>query len=411
MTTNSAARSRPSARPSSTPIRSRRLGLGTAVLACAASLALIATASPATAQSGSAGSATAESFAACTGGGTAPTLKPTATANTALTEAFRQFGNSGGGWDNHRGWAASDGVYSAELPGHQVVWLMNDTFLGPVNSDESMTSPGFIHGSILPATDEGVPITTITGGTQEAPESIASPPDSVNGDPWYWNADGIVDGGQLRVFQGRIGMTDGTPPWNFGWLGSDIVTYTSDFKVEKVTRTYGEPGGVNWGNEVIRCGGYLYIYGLKDSVMHLARARVGHLIDHDWQFWTGEGWSDDEHASAPILPDLGASYSVTPMAGQFVLTTTAAGIFTDHRVYVATAPTPYGPFSDRVAVYTAPEGGQGNLYAPYNVAAHPTISKPGELVISYNVNSGVGDDLLANANNNRPRFVTISFGL
>jgi len=143
--------------------------------------------------------------------------------------------------------------------------------------------------------------------------------------------------------------------------------------------------------------------------MYVARARSGHLAEMSWQFFDGTGWSSDEADAAPIGDDVGASYSVTPMDGQFVLTTTATAIFTDHRIYVATSSSPTGPFVGRTAVYTAPEGGVGNLYAPYNVAAHPDISKPGELVVSYNVNSQVGDDLLADANNNRPRFVTISF--
>lgn len=393
-------------RPRSTALPGR--AIGAVALLCATGLAVLVQPT-AQADRDTADAPLTSSFGSCTAKREKPGRHPVATANTKLTEAFRRFGNSGGGWRNRGGWAASDGVYSAQVPGHRLVWLMNDTFLGPVNADESMTDPGFIHGSILPARDNGVPIKTITGGTRDAPESIASPPGAVDGDPWYWNADGIVDGGRLRVFQGRIGQTDDPPPWNFGWLGSDIVTYSRDFTVEKVTHTYGEPGGVNWGNEVIRCGGYLYIYGEQDSAMHLARARVGHLIDRNWQFYTGTGWSDDPTSSVAITPDLGASYSVTPMNGQFVLTTTAAGIFTDHRIYVATAPTPYGPFRNRTAVYTAPEGGRGNLYAPYNVAAHPDISKPGQLIISYNVNSSVGDDLLADANNNRPRFVTISF--
>jgi hypothetical protein len=332
-----------------------------------------------------------------------------ATANDEFTQAFRQFGNSGGGWSNEGGWAASDGVYSADLPGGKIVWLMNDTFLGPVNDDESMTEPGFIHGSIVTGGRDGLPDTTITGGTQDQPESIASPPDAVNGDPWYWNVDGIMDGGKLRVFQARTGKTDGEPPWNFGWVGTDIVTYAKDFTVESVTRTYGTPGWVNWGNELIRCGGTVYIYGQKDGSAYVARTRTGQLLKRNWEFFTGSGWSNDETAAAPIAGDVGASYSVTPMNGQFVLTTTATGIFFDHTVYVATGSSPAGPFTGRTAIYTAPEGGTGNLYAPYNVAAHPVISEPGELVISYNVNSGVGDDLLANANNNRPRFVTIEF--
>lgn len=353
-------------------------------------------------------------LAACTARGDddgAP-LVPVARANEEYTQAFRDFGNSGGGWADEGGWAASDGVYSAELPGNQLVWLMNDTFLGPVNEDESMTDPSFIHGSVVLGGTDGLPDTTVTGGTQEEPGSIASPPGVVDGDPWYWNGDGIMDGGKLRVFQGRTGMTDGEPPWNFGWLGNDIVTYTEDFEVESVVTTYGSPegSGITWGTELVPCGGYTYVYGTRSGEAFVARARAGHLVDQDWQFRTASGWSSDELSSAPITHDVGASYSVTPLDGQFVLTTTAEAIFFDHTIYVATAPTPFGPFTGRTAVYTAPEGGVGNLYAPYNVAAHPGISDEGELVVSYNVNSGVGDDLLADANNNRPRFVTIEFG-
>lgn len=336
----------------------------------------------------------------------APT--PIASPDVRLTEAFRRFGDSGGGWSNHRGWAASDGTYTAELPGHQIVWLMNDTFLGPVNADESMTAPGFIHGSILLGGTDGYPRDTITGGTHDAPVSIAAPPDAVNGDPWYWNAAGIFDAGRLHVFQGRIGQTDGTPPWNFGWLGSDIVTYAPDFSVEKITRTYGQPGGVNWGNELLRSGGYIYIYGELDNAMHVARARVGHLLEQGWQFYTGSGWSVHESDSAAIVQDLGASYSVSAVDGRFVLSATASAVFLDHQIYVATAPTPVGPFSLRTAVYTAPESNTPGIYT-YNVAAHPQISGPGELVLSYNVNAQNGNDILADANNNRPRFITVRF--
>ncbi|MGW0231982.1 hypothetical protein ACWDWO_27050 [Actinopolymorpha singaporensis] len=384
-----------------------RRALGAALLAGVAGVALVVP--PAAAATTSNDAVKPGSVTSCAGPTGQRSGTPVANEDEQLTQAFRAFGNSGGGWSNGRGWAASDGVYSTELPGHRIVWLMNDTFLGPVNADESMTDPGFIHGSILTADDDGKPTNTITAGTHDAPESIASPPGAVNGDPWYWNTDGIVDGGLLRVFQARTGQTDDPPPFNFGWLGTDIVTYSADFKVEKVTHTYGKPGGVNWGNELTRCGGYIYIYGVKDSAMHVARARVGHLIDNDWQFWTGSAWSTDPESSTAVTGDVGASYSVTPMNGEFVLTTTSANIFLDHQIYVATAPTPVGPFTHRTAVYTAPEAQVANILAPYNVAAHPDISKPGELIISYNVNSLVGADLLANANNNRPRFVSIRF--
>src|SRR3954454_13356012 len=72
------------------------------------------------------------------------------TLDTRFTDAWRQFGNSGGGWADRRGWGASDGMYSTDLPGHRVVWLLNDTFMGPVNADESMPlDNAFVHNSAV----------------------------------------------------------------------------------------------------------------------------------------------------------------------------------------------------------------------------------------------------------------------
>lgn len=41
--------------------------------------------------------------------------------------------------------------------------------------------------------------------------------------------------------------------------------------------------------------------------------------------------------------------------------------------------------------------------------AGPELSRPGELVISYNVNSQKIDDLYANINDNRARFLDLRF--
>lgn len=206
-------------------------------------------------------------------------IKPVgATLNTEYTEAFREFGNSGGGWQNNGGWAASDGVYSVELADRSIAWLMNDTFLGPVTDEQIGAEARFLHGTVVLGGRDGLPDTTVTGGTQEAPESIVSPPQSEGGDPWYWNEDGILDGGKLRVFQARTGLNDGVPPWNFGWLGSDIVTYDAEFAVESITPSYGAPGGVHWGVELVKQGGMVYIYGQKDGAAYVARVAKGHLV-------------------------------------------------------------------------------------------------------------------------------------
>lgn len=340
-----------------------------------------------------------------------------ATLDRELTGAWRRFGNSGGGWANRGGWAASDGTYSTELPGHRVVWLLNDTFLGPVNADESLPLyNGFVHNSAVLGGRDGLPDTTVTAGTHEHPESlvgetVTAPPWDPSGanDHWYWNGDGIVDGGKLRVFEYAQRPTDGEPPFNFEWTGTDIATFSTKLRLKRVTPTYDE-GNVSWGVELMRCGGWVYIYGAEgvplNKYMHVARAHAGHLADHDWEFFTGSGWSHDPTASARVLDNVGSSYSVTPVDGHYVLTTSDATL--GDKIYVATADSPTGPFTNRTAVYTAPEAGNG-IYAPYNIAAHPELSRPGELVISYNVNTWSIWDIYANANNNRPRFLDLHF--
>ncbi len=106
-----------------------------------------------------------------------------------------------------------------------------------------------------------------------------------------------------------------------------------------------------------------------------------------------------------MLGDVGSSFSVTPVQGHYVLTTTDATL--GDEIYTYSSPSPTGPFTDRTAVYRAPEPAMG-IYA-YNVAAHPEISDPGELVLSYNTNAFSIDDIYADANNNRARFIDLHF--
>lgn len=325
----------------------------------------------------------------------------------ALNEQWRRYGDTSG----RGGWAGSDGTYSTVLPGGRVAWMFNDTFLGPVNADESLPADAaFIHNSIV--VDNRGRLRTVIGGTPQNPESLVGPtpnpptpyvPDADS--YWYWNNDGIVDGGRLRLFEAKVLLTDATPPWNFAWSGEmDIASFSlPSLRLESLTRTYSEDG-INWGDQLLRIGGWIYIYGSKDG-LRVARARAGHLVERDWQFYTGSGWSDDPTESAVILDGIGTC-GVTPILGQFVVTETPGLI--DPTIYVHSGPSPVGPFTARTAIYVPPEAGNG-LYT-YNVAAHPEASRsPDRLVISYNVNSLVLQDLYDDINNNRPRFLELEF--
>jgi hypothetical protein len=333
------------------------------------------------------------------------------TPDTQLDQAWRQYGDSGG----QGSWAGADGTYSVPVPGGHDAWLFNDTFLGPVNAGQSLPSTaGFIHNSVVLTSPRATRIGTfITGGTRQDPQSLVGPtnsPPTPNGTApyWYWNTDGVVDAGHLYVFEAKIGPTDSPPPFDFAQTGMAVAEFSlPGMRLESVTPTYGG-SDVSWGVQLLREGPWIYIYGVESGTsgkeVHLARARSGHLLG-PWQFSTGSGWSSDPAASAPLLGNVGSSYGVAKVGGQYVLATTDS--YLDPQIYLYTAPTPAGPFTGGTKIYTPPEASQG-LYT-YNVAAHPELTGPGKLVLSYNVNSFSLSDLYANISNNRARFITVSF--
>ncbi|WP_284740002.1 DUF5005 domain-containing protein [Amycolatopsis sp. RTGN1] len=329
-----------------------------------------------------------------------------ATADTALTQRWQDFGRRPG-----VGWAAADGTYSTRLPSGLDVWLYNDTFFGPVRADDSLPeSAPFTHNSAVLSTPDAKHIlTTIAPGPPGHPKSLVGPTPNSPGEPndyWYWNGDGIVDGGKLRVIEFEQAPTDDPPPFNFAWTKTKLATLDPDtFRLEKLTDV-ASVGNVQWGTELMRDGAWTYIYGVEGEgftkYLHVARAPIGRL-DGPWQFRTATGWSADPAASARLLGNVGSSFGVTPVGGEYLLTTFGSGLESTIHAYHATSPV--GPFTGGETIYTAPEAGNGRY--TYNVAAHPEISRPGELVISYNTNSEKLADLYANIDNNRPRFVDL----
>ena len=74
------------------------------------------------------------------------------------------------------------------------------------------------------------------------------------------------------------------------------------------------------------------------------------------------------------------------------------------KVGIRIGETPYGPFGDITEIYRTPEFDQGIW--PYNAKAHPALSKPGELLISYNtITPDFWNDIKKDAHIYRPRFI------
>jgi hypothetical protein len=77
------------------------------------------------------------------------------------------------------------------------------------------------------------------------------------------------------------------------------------------------------------------------------------------------------------------------------------------RIFVRTAPQPEGPWSEPKAVYKAPEPERDKSYFAYAAKGHLSLSRPGELLISYVVNSHDFNKMFNDASIYRPRFITV----
>ncbi len=161
--------------------------------------------------------------------------------------------------------------------------------------------------------------------------------------------------------------------------------------------------------------GYIYLYGIKSYQAFLlmkspvvARVKPEDFSDVSaWRYWNGSEWVDDVTQCAVIDGGDGMvsnEFSVSYMesgafAGKYVMNFTNFTITTS--LALATADTPYGTFNnstDKLYIYDCPQtykilekNGDSGIYT-YNSKAHPHLSKNGELLISYNVNSYNFDD-------------------
>jgi len=71
------------------------------------------------------------------------------------------------------------------------------------------------------------------------------------------------------------------------------------------------------------------------------------------------------------------------------------------------ASSPIGPFGPTRRIWRCPEPDRWPGAWCYNAKAHPHLSGPGELLISYNVNTRSLEDLLGVAEIYRPRFIRV----
>lgn len=167
--------------------------------------------------------------------------------------------------------------------------------------------------------------------------------------------------------------------------------------------------------KAIHPDGYLYIYGYTflfaeidaGRKLRIARVKPEHFSNlNEWRFYDGKQWQTNPQKAAPILDHVSCEMSVHFQDGHYVAVFTY-DVQSPYLAY-ATAPTPWGPFTEPRIIYVAPDRGK-RIYQ-YNTKAHPHLSSSKDgMLVSYNQNTASMDENMSDGRIYGPRFLRLTW--
>lgn len=348
---------------------------------------------------------------------------------------------------NH-GWFGGDGIFSLVRSGKEaagsaekedaLIWF-SDTMLGDITNDSLL--PGFkmINNSI----------SILQGGEpdslaiqfywdkdgQDNPSAIFKPntPATTTGE-YYWLGDGFVNSARnnnIYLFGYRIKNIPNQPVFGFREMGGTLIIIPSGemppfpgkrqvdipFWAGRPVDSVGSFGAAIFVNTKEAGApdpdGYIYIYGIRgaDKKVIVARVFPADIESFDnWRFWNGNDWVKNPDEVKAIADQSSNEMSVSPLEdGRYIMVFQRAGL--SRQVAIRLGSSPYGPFGPVIDVYDVSEDlTESPNFFPYNAKAHPVLSKPGELLISYNINSfQFFEDIGKFPHLYRPRFIKLKY--
>lgn len=346
--------------------------------------------------------------------------------------------------DRDHGWNAADGCISIPLNGIETPGLdphprtfftFGDSIIGDVGPDGKRL-PGnvFVNNSLLaidglqpnPARSRFIYVRD-GGDGKPASAFIPSVPDAQPGD-YYWLTDGIVVGEALYIFANHLRPRPGGGfPRNQGVAMIALpVTSRPPFEdqIQRKVPLYhpgeGEIGPYQFPScfvsntelaGAVNPDGYIYAYGAREDPFVkkaiVARVRPETFADiSSWRYWNGADWVEGITNSEPMTGRISGIYSVAPMAdGRAIMVFQQDTI--GENVAIRIGESLVGPWGPMIEIYRCPEVDiSPNVYC-YNASAHPHLSKPNELLISYCVNSTDFNEAFTYADLARPRFIRL----
>jgi Domain of unknown function (DUF5005) len=323
---------------------------------------------------------------------------------------------------NGPGWTGGDGTYSLLLPDGSDLWMWSDSYIGTVDP-QTRLRPGWLftaHNSLTHSTPGSNTITTLGYPPQTTSYFVPSNPND-----WFWQGAGMVTASAPGAYQIKIMLLEWTGVFSFQGNSLATLSWPALATVSLVPLALPDLS-IEWGSQLLRAGGYLYIYGIQDpgtwqKLPYVARMSSASDLTNPaaWQYWnaTSHSWVTSQADATPMagVPAITNEYSVTrhyTAAGAFYMMTGmetwSPGYPNWKNVVTYYSCSPVGPWTSRTIVYVTPESGApgcstGTLYT-YNPKDHPEFADTSGVLISYNVNASVGQDLVC-ANDYIPRFI------
>lgn len=348
---------------------------------------------------------------------------------------------------NTKGWIGADGIYSmatngVEAPGKadqtNTFFWFSDCIIGNVVADTLQADMELLHNSVAymqgnhPDKDHikyywrkdsaGHPLSMFE------PHTPKSEPKN-----YYWLGDGFFNhalDSTIYLFAYLVKSVPGGI-YPFDDIGLSLIAIPKDSKPPYTDqKQYDTPfflkdskgkGKVVFGTSVLpntvgagapHPDGYVYVYGVRGPIKELLVARVkdtAFLHFDQWRFWDGSLWNEDINSAAALTNRISNEMSVSFMDDGRVIATYELDTNSPD-VVIQAGENPWGPFQPYKKVWETPEIYDAIDFYTYNAKAHPHLSKPGELLISYNVNSfNFFGNIYKHPYHLRPRFITVKY--
>ena len=341
------------------------------------------------------------------------------------------------------GWFGGDGIFAIPFSGvdsnssDSILFLFSDTMVGQIENGVLKPNYSMINNSVMvlqgkEASPSKARFLTNANKNQKPASLFVPATPGAQKEDYYWLGDGFVNhalDSSLYIFAYRIRNTHDNSAFPFREVGNSLINipkgsnypFLNHRQIDLPFSANADSLSISFGVGILanteaagapKPDEYIYVYGVRGKAKELvaARAKPDQFENFSsWEFYNGTTWSGALDKVLPIADSVSNELSVTPLGNnKYALIYQYAGIMPT--IYMQVGPSPVGPFGPRQKIWSTSDDIKEKDLFTYNAKAHPAISKPGELLVSYNVNSFTFFEKIKQIPNlYRPRFVRIVF--